>query len=113
MSANNKSKAVFLKPPLALNGDIPKHLTRLQQCLTLDGHTDVLAHLPKIYTIDFIEDEDARKSLNINMGKDSGVIFAYPDHKALRRHMATGENKPVDNTVSKYRSSFILPAPFS
>lgn len=112
MSANNKSKAACPRPPQALNGDIPKYLTRLSQCLALEGHTDVLAHLPTTDNIDFVEDEDAPKSLNINMGKDFGVIFAYLDDKVVRRNMGTGVNKPVDNSVFKYRSGFILPAPF-
>jgi hypothetical protein len=79
----------FPKLPLGLNGDIPRYLHALHMRLAAEKLTYVLAFLPRVSEMRFVELTDTNMPVKMFMGKNLALVYAYPDGTAVRTYFTT------------------------
>jgi hypothetical protein len=68
----------FPKLPLGLNGDIPRYLHAFHMRLAAEKLTYVLAFLPRVSEMRFVELTDTNMPVKMFMGKNLALVFPNP-----------------------------------
>jgi hypothetical protein len=111
--SNKQPMLGFPKLPLGLNGDIPRYLHALHMRLAAEKLTYVLAFLPRVSEMRFVELTDTNMPVKMFMGKNLALVYAYPDGTAVRTYFTTQISEPIRVSEGRFPGVFAPPSPFS